>query len=252
MRVLIYECDEALLEVLRQALRSRNYAVDCVCSGRDTELSLKTGVYDLIILGIEGQRDSLSILQAYRAAGHKTTVMAISSRGSVAERTAAFDAGADDCMAKPIDLDELQARIRALLRRRAGQLSSVSSHGALTLDDASCHTWYDGELVTLAAREYALVHIMLSEPTRFFSAAELEAKVYGWGDEVQSNTIQVHIRNLRKKLGNEFIEARYGAGYRLALADTTPLTAAPDLKRGERTSRAGREEKARPAKVAKS
>ncbi|ASV96809.1 response regulator transcription factor [Paraburkholderia aromaticivorans] len=223
MRVLIYEHDNAFAEVLREALRARSYAVDRVSSSRHAALALENDIYDLILFGIDGDLGSLSILKEYRSGGSAASVVAFSSQHSVAERTLAFEAGADACLEKPVDITELTARIRALMRRRIGQLRSVVSYGTLTLDDASCSVWADDAPIALKTREYAILRIFFTEPNRFFSAAYLEEKIYGWGEEVQSNAIQVHVHSLRKKLGTQRIETRNGAGYRLVTnsADVT-------------------------------
>jgi DNA-binding response OmpR family regulator len=216
MRVLIYECDNAFAEILREALRARNYAVDWVDNTRHAELALANDFYDAILFGIEEQQSSLSILKDYRAAGHTSSVVAFTARHSVAQRTMAFDAGADACLERPVDIEEVTVWLRALFRRRAGQLTSIVSHGALTLDDASGEVLVDGVPIPLKSKEYAILRIFFTEPSRFFTASYLEEKIYGWGEEVKSNTVQVHVHSLRKKLGDHRIETRHGAGYRLS------------------------------------
>ncbi|WP_277352261.1 response regulator transcription factor [Paraburkholderia aromaticivorans] len=216
MRVLIYERDNVFAKVLREALRARSYAVDWVDNARHAELALASDFYDAILFCIEGQQNSLSILKDYRAAGHTTSVVAFTARHSVAERTLAFDAGADICLEKPVDTVEVMVWLRALMRRRAGQLKSVVSHGPIMLDDAAGHVLVDGAPISLKAKEYAILRIFFTEPRRFFTASYLEEKIYGWGEEVKSNAVQVHVHSLRKKLGNHCIETRHGAGYRLS------------------------------------
>jgi two-component system, OmpR family, response regulator QseB len=217
MRVLIIEDDRMISENIREALRREAFAVDCAGDGREAELALSNGVYDLVLLDLSlPKRDGLTVLRDFRVSGNNTPVIIMTARDAVADRIAGLDAGADDYLVKPFDLGELSARMRALLRRRTGQPRPVYVHGALQLDDVSREVTVDGVQVNLVPREYALFRALIDEPTRVFSKKELEEKLYGWNEEVESNTIEVHVHNLRKKLGAERIVTIRGVGYRMA------------------------------------
>ncbi|MGP8434229.1 response regulator [Paraburkholderia fungorum] len=217
MRLLLVEDDAMIAESVLDALRGLGHAVDWAEDGRAGELALGNDVYDLVLLDLGLPKlDGLTVLRGYRASGGSGAVIIMTAQDAVTDRISGLDAGADDYLIKPFDLNELAARVRALLRRRVGQSRPVYSHGALVLDEISCEVTLHDIPVPLVAREFSLLRVFIEEPSRVFSKAELEEKLYGWNEEIGSNTIEVHVHNLRKKLGAEQIVTIRGIGYRLA------------------------------------
>jgi two-component system response regulator QseB len=216
MRLLLVEDDEMIAEPVLESMRRAGYAIDWAQDGRAAELSLANDVYDLVLLDLGlPKMDGIGVLTGYRKAGGVAPVIILTARDAVDDRIRGLDAGADDYLIKPFDLDELAARVRALLRRRTGQKQPVFTHGELTLDPAAHEATKNGELVPLVPREFALLQALIDEPTRVFTKAELEEKLYGWGEEVGSNTIEVHVHSLRRKIGADQIVTIRGVGYRL-------------------------------------
>ena len=196
------------------ALRQEGYAVDWVQDGLAAELALRNGVYDLLLLDLGLPRKSgLAILQALRARHDQTPVLILTARDAIPDRVAGLDAGADDYLVKPFDLNELNARIRALARRRSGRPTPFIEHGGLHVDPASHAVQLDGVPVTLSAREFSLLTALLENPGVPMSRAQLEDRIYGWGEEVESNTVEVYVHSLRRKLGAGWIRNVRGVGY---------------------------------------
>ena len=216
MRVLLAEDDAMIGAAVRDRLRGQGFAVDWVRDGRAADTALGGEVYDLLLLdlGLPG-REGLAVLKSLRERGSTLPVVILTARDAVDDRVAGLDAGADDYVVKPFDLKELEARLRAVLRRRAGHGSSVIEHGRLSLDLVSHELRRDGALVPLSPREFALLHALLERPGRVLSRAQLEERLYGWGEEVGSNVVEVHIHSLRRKLGAELIRNVRGVGYRV-------------------------------------
>ena len=216
MRVLLAEDDAMIGAAVRDRLRGQGFAVDWVRDGRAADAALAGDVYDLLLLdlGLPG-REGLAVLKALRGRGSTLPVVILTARDAVDDRVAGLDAGADDYVVKPFDLKELEARLRAVLRRRAGSASSVIEHGGLSLDLASHELRRDGDLVPVSPREFALLHALLERPGRILSRAQLEERLYGWGEEVGSNVVEVHIHSLRRKLGADVIRNVRGVGYRV-------------------------------------
>jgi two-component system OmpR family response regulator/two-component system response regulator QseB len=160
----------------------------------------------------------MDVLRSLRARGSDTPVLIISARDGTPARVAGLDAGADDYLVKPFDLDELLARVRALLRRRVARTRSMIVHGALTLDLASHDVTFDGEPVRLSAREFSVLRALLDSPGTVVSKSQLEEKLYGWNAEVESNTVDVYVHHLRKKFGADFIKNVRGVGYKVTAA----------------------------------
>ncbi|MGI4859295.1 MAG: response regulator [Janthinobacterium lividum] len=216
MRLLLVEDDEMIAETIAGSMRQAGYAVDWARDGRAAELSLANGVYDIVLLDLGlPRRDGLEVLRRYRGHGGGAPVIIVTARDAVKDRIDGLDAGADDYLIKPFDLNELAARIRAALRRRTGQSQPVYSHGALSLNPASHEVLKSGVPIALVPREFSLLQALIEEPTRVFRRAELEEKLYGWGQEVGSNTIEVHVHSLRRKIGAEEVMTVRGVGYRL-------------------------------------
>ncbi|MDR5857103.1 response regulator [Caballeronia sp. LZ062] len=216
MRLLLVEDDEMIAETVLAALRRSSYTVDWAQDGRAAELSLGNDVYDLVLLDLTlPKRDGLDLLGGYRKNGGNAPVMILTARDAVDDRIRGLDAGADDYLLKPFDLDELAARVRALLRRRTGHTQLVYTHGDLSLDPAAHEAAKAGVALNLVPREFALLQALIEEPSRVFRRSELEEKLYGWGEEVGSNTIEVHVHSLRRKIGAEQIVTVRGVGYRL-------------------------------------
>jgi two-component system response regulator QseB len=216
MRVLLAEDDAMIGAAVRDRLRGQGFAVDWVRDGRAADAALTGDVYDLLLLdlGLPG-REGLAVLKALRGRGSKLPVVILTARDAVDDRVAGLDAGADDYVVKPFDLKELEARLRAVLRRRAGSASSVIEHGRLSLDLGSHELRRDGVPVPVSPREFALLHALLERPGRILSRAQLEERLYGWGEEVGSNVVEVHIHSLRRKLGADLIRNVRGVGYRI-------------------------------------
>lgn len=216
MRVLLAEDDAMIGAAVRDRLRSQGFAVDWVRDGRAADAAIAGDVYDLLLLdlGLPG-REGLEVLKALRGRGSTLPVVILTARDAVDDRVAGLDAGADDYVVKPFDLKELEARLRAVLRRRAGSASSVIEHGRLSLDLASHELRCDGVPVPVSPREFALLHALLERPGRILSRAQLEERLYGWGEEVGSNVVEVHIHSLRRKLGADLIRNVRGVGYRI-------------------------------------
>ena len=216
MRILLIEDDAMIGKAVRQGLTQAGFAVDWVTDGRAAELSLANDVYDLAILDLGlPKKDGMAILTTLRAMGNSTPVLIASARDTVRERIAGLEAGADDYVLKPFDLDELVARVRALLRRHAGSGSPVLSFGALVLDPVRRTVTRDGLDVELSAREFSVLEALMQRPGAVLSREKLEESVYGWSDEVGSNAIEVHLHYLRKKLGSGCIKNVRGVGYRV-------------------------------------
>jgi two-component system response regulator QseB len=219
MRILLVEDDAMIGNAVRRGLGLAGFAVDWVTDGRAAELSLGNGVYDLAILDLGlPKQDGMSVLNALRARGDDIPVLIATARDTVQDRIAGLDAGADDYVLKPFDLDELLARVRALLRRHVGSGSPVLACGALLLDPAKKTVVCHGEAVDLSPREFAVLETLMRRPGAVVSREKLEESIYGWGEEIGSNAVEVHLHNLRKKLGPEIIKNVRGVGYRVAEA----------------------------------
>ena len=214
MRVLLVEDDTMVGESVRKGLRQEGFAVDWVEDGHAAELALDTGVYDMVLLDLGlPKKGGMEVLTGLRRKKSTVPVMLITARDAVADRVKGLDAGADDYLVKPFDLEELAARLRALARRRAGNAQGVIEHGLLRLNPASHEAALDGRALALSAREFALLQALLERPGAVLSRAQLEEKLYGWSEEVGSNTVEVYIHGLRKKLGADFIKTVRGVGY---------------------------------------
>ena len=220
MRLLLVEDDSMIGESLQRGLNKAGYTVDWIQDGRLAELALENGVYDLMILDLGlPRKDGLAILSEARKKGNDIPVLIVTARDEVDDRVAGLDHGADDYLVKPYDLKEVKARINALMRRRHGRSSPVMVAGPLSLDPVTHLVSLDGETVNLSAREFALLQALMAAPGAVKSRRELEETLYGWGQEVGSNAVEVHIHNLRHKLGAQTIANVRGAGYRIAHPD---------------------------------
>jgi two-component system response regulator QseB len=214
MRLLLVEDDSMIGESVRQGLRQDGFTVDWVQDGRAAELALHNEVYDLLMLDLGlPQKDGLDVLKTLRRRGNRIPVLILTARDTVADRVKGLDSGADDYLVKPFDLDELAARIRALLRRQSGRAEPAIQFGELRLNPATHEVTFQGKPLTLSAREFSLLEVLLDRPGAVLSREQLEEKLYGWGEEVESNTVEVYIHALRKKLGQEFIKNVRGVGY---------------------------------------
>ena len=203
-------------KALHRGLSDGGFTVDWVTDGRAAELALGADVYDLAVLDLGlPEKDGMTLLKQLRAAGNAMPVLIASARDTVRDRIAGLESGADDYVLKPFDLDELVARVRALLRRHAGSGSPVFKYGRLVLDPVRRTVTRDGATVDLSAREFAVLEALLQRPGAVLSRERLEDAVYGWGDEVGSNAIEVHLHFLRRKLGAATIKNIRGVGYRV-------------------------------------
>lgn len=214
MRILLVEDDGLLGPGVAAGLVQAGYAADLVTSGEDAEAALQTTHYDAAILdlGLPGI-DGLTLLRQRRAAKDATPVLVLTARDTIADRIKGLDAGGDDYLVKPFDLDELLARLRALLRRGKGAAAAILRHGRIALDPAAHSVSLDGEPVALSGREFAVLQELLINAGRVLTRAQLEERLYGWGEEVESNAIEVHIHNLRRKLHPSVIRTLRGVGY---------------------------------------
>ena len=216
MRILMVEDDGLLGDGIRAGLKLANYAVDWVRDGEAARRALLDHAYQACVLDLGlPKRDGLSVLKELRQRGEHLPVLILTARDSSADKIAGLDAGADDYLTKPFDLPELQARLRALIRRSGGAATPTLAHAGVVLEPASKRVTRDGQPVTLSAREYTLLHDLLSHKNHIRTRSQLEESLYAWGEETGSNTVEVYVHHLRKKLGADFIRTVRGLGYQL-------------------------------------
>ena len=216
MRLLLVEDDPMIGAAAQQGLRQEGHTVDWARDGREAELAIANGIYDLVVLDLGlPRRDGLSLLRALRAKGEKVPVLIVTARDAVSDRIAGLDAGADDYLVKPFDLDELAARVRAVLRRRSGRADTLLRVGDLEIDAAARQVRWKGRDIALSAREYALLEALADRPGAYLTRAQLEERLYGWDEEIASNAVEVHIHALRRKLDPALIRNVRGMGYTL-------------------------------------
>lgn len=214
MRVLLAEDDDLLGSGLRAGLRQQGFQVDWVRDGVAAEAELMTGVYLAAVLDLGLPRqDGMDVLAKVRACKVTTPILVLTARDALPERIRGLDAGADDYLVKPIDLHELAARLRALVRRSHGQVLNLLVAGALELDPQAHQVKLDGVVMDIVGREYDLLHVLMRNAGRVLSRAQIEQHLYEWGQEVASNAIEVHIHHLRRKLPPNTIETVRGVGY---------------------------------------
>ena len=216
MRVLVVEDDPLLGDALCIGMRQRGFAADWVRDGVAADTALKTETFAAVILDLGLPRLSgMQLLRQRREAHDRTPVLILTARDAVEERVAGLDAGADDYVVKPVDLDELAARLRALVRRSAGDPHPTLQLGALQINPAARHVVWHGAPVELSPREFDLLLEFARSPNRFLSKEQLTERLYGWNDEVESNALEVHIHHLRRKLDPSLIVTQRGVGYML-------------------------------------
>lgn len=214
MRLLLVEDDRMIGESVQKGLRQDGFSVDWVQDGGSAELALETERYDCVLLDLGlPKKDGLDVLRGMRAKRDAAPVVVITARDAVPDRIKGLDTGADDYLVKPFDLDELAARVRAVVRRREGRAEPVIEHLGVVLRPATHEATFHNEPLSLSAREFAVLEALISRPGAILSRAQLEERIYGWGEEVESNAVEVFVHSLRKKLGAEFIRTVRGAGY---------------------------------------
>ncbi|KAB2919720.1 MAG: response regulator [Dechloromonas sp.] len=216
MRLLLVEDDALLGDGIRAGLMLAGYAVDWVRDGKLALNALLDHDYDACVLdlGLPGM-DGMAVLTELRKQGRRLPVLVLTARDTREDKIGGLDCGADDYLTKPFDLAELQARLRALLRRAGGVASPLLSHAGVELDPATKRVSKLGQEIQLSAREYALLLDLLSHPRHVRTRAQLEESLYAWGEETDSNTVEVYVHHLRKKLGADFIRTVRGLGYQL-------------------------------------
>ncbi len=214
MRILLIEDDRMIGESVEESLRAEQYAVDRVRDGISATLALQIDVYDVVLLDLGlPKKSGLDVLRDYRQQRGKTPVLILTARDAPAERVLGLDVGADDYLVKPFDLDELLARIRALIRRSTGRPQSAITCRGLVLNPIKHIASLHGTPLQLSAREFALLQALIDPPGQVVSKSRLEDTLYGWSEEIESNTVEVYIHHLRKKLGSDFIKNVRGVGY---------------------------------------
>lgn len=219
MRILLVEDDKMIGEGLQKALRKGGYTVNWAEDGETANITLKDAQYDLVVLDL-GLPDlsGLDVLRALRKVGNSVPVLILTARDAISDKVKGLDAGADDYLLKPFALEELEARIRSLMRRNAGQAGQEEGwlhHGKLSLNPKTHEALFDGASAALSGREFAILLALIKVPTAILSKAQLEETLYGWNEEIASNAVEVHIHQLRKKLGNDVIRNIRNVGYTL-------------------------------------
>ena len=214
MRILLAEDDTMLGDGLRAGLRQQGFQVDWVRDGRAAEHELATGVYaaGVLDLGLP-LMDGIEVLKAVRKRKVQTPILILTARDGVPDRVLGLDSGADDYVVKPVDLHELAARLRSLVRRSTGQVQEMLTLGDVSIDPSSRKVTLNSEVVALSTREFDLLHALMRNAGRVLSREQLEQQMYSWGHEVESNAIEVHIHHLRRNLGSELIQTVRGVGY---------------------------------------
>lgn len=220
MRVLIVEDDPLLGDALAAGLKQRGFETDWVQDGRDAQAAIRVEPFAAVVLdlGLPGL-GGLELLRSERARGNKVPVLILTARDAVQDRIAGLDSGADDYVTKPTDLDELAARLRALVRRSKGEPAPLLQIGQLVLDPAARMVTRDGQAMDLPPREFALLQELMLNAGRVLSREQLEERMYKWGDEVESNAVEVHVHHLRRKLGAEVVKTIRGVGYLMVRGD---------------------------------
>jgi len=214
MRLLLAEDDQMIGESVQRGLRQEGHAVDWVRDGVAAERALADHAYDLVLLDLGlPRKDGIRLLEDLRRQRNRIPVLVITARDAVAERVRGLDAGADDYLAKPFDFDELSARIRALARRQSGRAEPEILIGPLRVNLASHEVFLGESPVALSAREFSLLHALVEQPGVPISRSQLEERIYGWNEEVESNAVEVYIHALRRKLGPEWVRNLRGVGY---------------------------------------
>ncbi|MBE9515771.1 MAG: response regulator [Proteobacteria bacterium] len=217
MRLLLVEDDKLLGEGIYAGLSQEGYAVDWVRDGETAESACLNEDYDCMVLDIGLPRQNgLEVLGHIRSRGNDTPVLMLTARDTIPDRVAGLDHGADDYMIKPFDLDELHARVRAIVRRRTGRSSPVLTHEDIELDPGAHSVKKAGQLVELSPKGFAILQTLLESKGRVMSRTRLEESLYSWKDEIESNAVEVHIHHLRKKLGSKLIRTIRGVGYSIS------------------------------------
>ena len=225
MRILLVEDDDLLAAGIRDTLERALYAVEWVPDGAQALAALKSNTFDLVVLDLGLPKvDGVEVLRKVRGEGGTVPVIVLSARDTAPDRVLGLDAGADDYLVKPFDVDELLARVRAQQRRQRGAAVNVIEHGPLRLDPAALTVTYEGQPVALQRREFMLLQKLLQSAGQVLSRAQLEDSLYGWDSGVESNSVDVHIHKLRRKLYPEVIRTVRGVGY---IADPPPPGAQP-------------------------
>jgi two-component system response regulator QseB len=214
MRVLLVEDDQMIAQGLQTALRQNGFAVDWTSDGKSAAAALKSSSFDLVLLDLGLPHiDGIDVLRELRKRGDATPVIILTARDEIQHRIAGLDAGADDYIVKPFDLDEVTARMRSVLRRAAGRGDPSIVHGELRLDPISRTVQRSGTPVGLSAHEYAVLEALLQRPGAVLSRAQLEDRLYGWDEQIGSNAVEVYVHGLRRKLGSDAIRTLRGVGY---------------------------------------
>jgi len=219
MRLLLVEDDAMIGDALVGLLRHEQYVVDWVRDGSSGDAALLHGQFDVVILDLSlPRRDGLAVLKAMRGRRDHTPVLVVTARDGVRDRVMGLDAGADDYLVKPFDFEELLARLRSLRRRARGDIDVLYRHGDVSLNATTREALRNGDPVELSAREWAILALLLLRPGATMSRQQLEDRLYGWTQEVNSNAVEVHIHGLRKKLGANLVRNVRGLGYRVPVA----------------------------------